>query len=406
MHDFMTQRVWALAPNAVESFCEQVRQAKTQAYNPFSISEHSAPAYEVVDGVAVLDIRGSLSKRSGWWSTGYEDIRKRMEAALADSAVHTIMLNIDSNGGGVDGLKVLCDWIASVRDEKTLCAYVDGKALSAGYWIAASTGTVYAPVTAEVASIGVLQMHIDWSVFNKEFGIEVTYIHSGKWKVAGNPDSPLSDEDQAYLQTQCDSLYGHFTTDVATSMGLDLAALKTWADGQIFFADKGLELGLVSSVIPGRDELIEQLAKESSPMNRKELKDKHPDLFAEVQQEGRKAGLEEGRKLMIDDAQTIVKALAGDEFADKFAAITDSGVTGKQLEALAPLMGPNAAPAPQQDASQPAEADADKSTREQILGALQTSSPSPVNHAGQPKPDTPDQKRAASIDRMKQIARR
>lgn len=403
MHELMTQRVWALADTVVEAVCAQAHQPAPNALFFGGTRREQAAPYEVKSGVAVINVRGVLTKRGGYWTLGYEQIRAKMEAALADSAVRTILLNIDSPGGSADGVKVLADWIASVRDQKPMCAYADGSAMSAAYWIASATGRVFAPKTAEVGSIGVVMQHLDWSRSNERSGVSVTYIHSGKWKVAGNPDNPLSDEDQAYLQEQCDALYAMFTADVSEAMGLEGKAVESWADGRIFLAEDALEHGLLSGITVGREELIEQLAKESSPMTRKELEKQHPDLFAEVQNEARKNGEEAGRKEAFEAAGAIVQAVAGAEAAGRFQALADAGVTGAQLAALAPLMNAAAEPvAPAEDAGS-----ADNASREQILTALQQSAASPVHHIGQEaKPDTPDEKRAASIQRMKGIPRR
>ncbi|GAB6178073.1 S49 family peptidase [Desulfobaculum senezii] len=399
MNELMGQRVWALAPNAVEQVLTQAAQPSAGPF-PFANRRDAQPPYAVQRGVAVINVRGVLTKRGGFWTLGYEQIRTAMEVALSDSAVRSIMLNVDSPGGSIDGVKLLADWIASVRDRKPMCAYADGSAMSAAFWLAAATGCIYAPKTAEVGSIGVVMQHLDWSRANERRGINVTYVHSGKWKVAGNPDSPLSDKDQAYLQEQCDTLYAMFTEDVATALSLDVEAVSDWAEGRIFFAEKARDLGLVSGITAGREELIEQLAKEASPMNRLELEKQHPDLFAEVQGEARKEGEESGRQAAFEAAGAIVKAVAGEEAAERFTALSAAGVTGAQLEALAPLMG---AKAPQE----PSADDAEQASRKQILNALHEQSPSPVHHAGgQHVPDTPDEKRAACLERMKGIPRR
>jgi len=406
----MGQRIWALAPSAIERVCIQARQASAGLPAFARKSGDSEPAYALHKGVAVIDVRGALSKRGGWWTTGYEQIRARMEAALADSAVRAILLNVDSPGGAADGVKVLADWIASVRGVKPLCAYADGTALSAAYWLAAATGRIVAPRTAEVGSVGVVMQHLDWSGANERTGVDVTYIHSGKWKVAGNPDNPLSDPDQQYLQDQCDTLYAMFTQDVAQAMGLDPAALAAWADGQVFFADRALELGLVSAITAGREECIERLAKEASPMNRQELENQHPELLAAVQAEARKTGEEDGRKAAFAAAGSIVQAVAGEEAAVRFQALADAGVTGAQIAALAPLLAAQApAPAVQQPAAPYPEASqqiADASSRQQILAALQQGAATPVHHVGHHQPETPETKRAASAERMKAVPRR
>ena len=64
--------------------------------------------YDVVAGVAIIPISGTLVQKSGYMRpmcgmTGYDGIRANLSMALEDSAVRAIMLDIDSGGGEVSG---------------------------------------------------------------------------------------------------------------------------------------------------------------------------------------------------------------------------------------------------------------------------------------------------------------
>lgn len=405
MFELLGQRLWAIAPTAVEQLFLETRHSPAFAGNSFAESVFRHPPapdrtpYDTIHGVAVVNVRGVLSKRGGWRTLGYEHIRTAVQTALEDRSVRAILLDIDSPGGSADGVKVLADWLCSVRGQKPMCAYADGTMMSAAYWLGAATGRVYAPVSAEVGSIGVVVQHLDWSGFNARTGVNVTYVHAGKWKVVGNPDNPLSEDDMACLQAQCDTLYSMFASDVSASMGLDASAPEQWADGQTFFAEKAQELGLVNAIVAGRDEVIDLLTQESSPMTRKELEDQHPELFAQVRQEGREEAEAQGHKETFAEAAALVRAVAGDDTAARFQALADAGISAKQIEALAPLLGASTPP-------ETAEAPKEQATRQEILKALHETSPSPVTALGQPQPETPESKRTASVERMKQMARR
>ncbi|MBU1001928.1 MAG: S49 family peptidase [Proteobacteria bacterium] len=399
MFELLGQRLWAVAPTAVERIYLETRHPSAGAGLFGRQSEQARASYDVISGVAVINVRGVLAKRGGWWAQGYEQIREDIQAALADGSVRCILLNVDSPGGGADGVKVLADWIYSVRGAKPMCAYADGTMMSAAYWIGAATGRIYAPKTAEVGSVGVVMQHLDWSKYNDKLGVNVTYVHAGKWKVVGNPDNPLSEEDQACLQEQCATLYAMFTEDVARGMGLDASGADQWADGKTFFAEKAQQLGLVSGIVAGREELIERLTQESSPMTRKELEAQHPELLAQIETEARDAAQEQGRKQAMAEAATLIRTVAGDEAADRFQALTEAGVSAKQMEALAPLFAASAQ-------KPEGEGGDDSESRKKILQALQDSGPSPVHATRQPQPETPDMKRAASAERMKNLERR
>src|SRR3990167_8876447 len=64
-------------------------------------------AYDIVDGVAVLPIEGVIAKRMNLFSqisggTSTQLAANSLRAVLADPAVHSIILSIDSPGGTVD----------------------------------------------------------------------------------------------------------------------------------------------------------------------------------------------------------------------------------------------------------------------------------------------------------------
>jgi len=401
MNELFQQQIWAIDGDALASVCAELGAA--EASGSLFRAPEPAPRYETRQGVAIINAVGTLSKRGGWWSRGYEAIQQDIAQALDDPKVNSILLNVDSPGGGVDGVKVLADWIRSAREKKPLCAYADGNALSAAYWIAAATGRIYAPQTARLGSIGIVMQHVDWSKSIERKGANVTYIHSGKYKVVGNSENPLSANDLAYLQAGCDATYQLFTQDVAESMNLDASSAESWADGKIFLAGDALEKGLLTGITAGRDELIELLAKET-PMNRAELEKKYPDAFAEVTREAEAtlaASTEKLREELMHSAAGLVKAVAGDAVAAQFSALAKAGITDAQLEALRPLLT--------QPESQPKaeQAQVDASSRQQILTAITDNSAKPLAHA-EPQKDEAQLKAEAmqeSIARMSALPR-
>src|SRR4051812_3844458 len=69
-------------------------------------NEHKA--YEVFDGVAVLPIEGVLSPKMNMFTqisggTSTQMLSRDIAAALNDSAVHSLILAVDSPGGAVQG---------------------------------------------------------------------------------------------------------------------------------------------------------------------------------------------------------------------------------------------------------------------------------------------------------------
>ena len=90
------------------------------------IEAEPARGYEVLGGVAVIPVEGTLVAKlaappySGM--TGYDGIRVNFLTALADDTVGAIVLDIDSPGGECSGLFDLVDTIVAARGVKPIRA--------------------------------------------------------------------------------------------------------------------------------------------------------------------------------------------------------------------------------------------------------------------------------------------
>jgi ClpP class serine protease len=92
-------------------------------------------------------------------------------------------------------------------------------------------------------------VHDDFSKFNEELGVTVTYISAGKFKTEGNPDEPLSEEAQAHWQQLVDEPYGLFIADVAAGRNVGEAAVRDgFGQGRVLPAQMALDAGMVDSI--------------------------------------------------------------------------------------------------------------------------------------------------------------
>ena len=150
--------------------------------------------YSVNNGVAVIPIRGLLTKRDEMFyeTTNYEDIQNAVNQALQDNEVNSILLDIDSPGGEVGGLFDLVDFIYDTRECKPIFAVANDYACSAAYAIASATEKIFVTRTSCVGSIGVIATHLDVSEADKKAGLKFTTIFAGKKKNDLSPHEPLS----------------------------------------------------------------------------------------------------------------------------------------------------------------------------------------------------------------------
>ena len=215
--------------------------------------------YEVVNGVAVIEMEGIVAKRmslftkiSGGISTYH--VQEQFSAAMADPKVRGILLNIDSPGGGIDGTAELAGMIHSARGEKPVVAFTDGVMASAAYWIGSAADAVYiSGDTAQVGSIGVVAAHMDISKAEEMMGVKTTEITAGKYKRIASRHAPLSQEGRQTMQEMVDYVYSVFVGDVAKHRGVsEEQVLEQMADGRIFFGRQAVNAGWSTVFRPWR----------------------------------------------------------------------------------------------------------------------------------------------------------
>lgn len=180
--------------------------------------------FAVVEGIAVIEIAGTLVHRGAWIGqssglTSYEGIAAQLQAALADPGVRGIALDIDSFGGEVAGAFDLADRIRAARAQKPVHAFVAEHALSAGYVLASQADRIILPRTGAVGSIGVVALHTDMSGALDQKGIAVTLIHAGAHKVDANPYQPLPEAVHDQMQRELEVVRFLFAETVAAGRG-------------------------------------------------------------------------------------------------------------------------------------------------------------------------------------------
>jgi len=206
----------AMASGAVKAEVGQVAAATPERFH-------------VERGVAVVPIRGVLTANSlvlekyyGW--TTYRGIEETCEALSADDTVQTVILDVNSGGGMVIGLKAAAEALARLALVKEVHALVDVVGASAAYWLAAQAGEISLTSGAVVGSIGVGVASVAY-VQPGGSGAQVyefTSTHArAKW-----PD-PSTEEGRAEIKRDLDVTEVEFHDAVAAGRGIPRAELTT-----------------------------------------------------------------------------------------------------------------------------------------------------------------------------------
>lgn len=211
------------------------------------------PPYEVVAGVAIIEVEGTLVQKTGCLHpysgmTGYDGLRQLLAMALADGAVQAVMLDINSPGGEVAGCFDLVDAIYASRGSKPIWAVLDEMACSAAYAIASACDRVTIPRTGDAGSVGVIAMHADFSKALAAEGIAITIIKHGAHKADGNPYEPLPEDVLKRFQADIDRVGALFSATVARNRGLDVRRVESW-QALTFMGEAAVTEGLADEVM-------------------------------------------------------------------------------------------------------------------------------------------------------------
>ncbi|MFN3616042.1 MAG: S49 family peptidase [Rubrimonas sp.] len=217
-------------------------------------ARNGSQPFAVVDGIAVIEIAGTLVHRGAWIGqssglTSYEGIAAQLQAALADPAIRGIALDIESFGGEVAGAFDLADRLRAARHVKPVQAFFADHALSAAYALASQADRIILPRTGAVGSIGVVAMHSDMSGALDQKGIAVTLIHAGARKVDANPYQPLPEAVRDRIAGKLEDLRQLFAETVAEGRGRRLDTLRALGtEAAVFRGEAAVFAGLADEV--------------------------------------------------------------------------------------------------------------------------------------------------------------
>lgn len=205
--------------------------------------------------VAVLPLIGIIAHRIGTAGdistegTSVQGFTKRFRDAVADAGVGSIVIDVDSPGGAVDGVPELADEIFNARGTKPIVAVANTFAASAAYWLAVQADELVVTPSGEVGSIGVFGMHEDISEALAMKGVRTTLISAGKFKTEGNPFEPLTEEARDAMQAAVDGFHDMFVKAVARGRGVKPGEVrKGFAEGRTVLAREAIDEGMADRV--------------------------------------------------------------------------------------------------------------------------------------------------------------
>jgi protease-4 len=193
--------------------------------------------------IGIIQIFGTIG--GGFRPDVYDDLLSSIQENHNTTAV---VLDIDSPGGSVTASDYLYQRIVAIAERKPVVANVRGIGASGAYMLCCAAHRVVASPGALIGSVGVISVRPIIEQMLARFGVEVTVHKGGKFKDIGALwRKPTSDEEER-LQTLVDEAYENFVAIVAKSRKIEIGKVRSLATGEIFWASKAKEYGLVDEL--------------------------------------------------------------------------------------------------------------------------------------------------------------
>jgi capsid assembly protease len=231
------------------------------------IPEDEAKAVEVEMGiygsVAVIDINGVICKRLGlpafvmdfFGLCDLDLIDAQIKSVMNDESITAVVFNVNSPGGYVAGVQSTANLISKLTDKKETVVYSDLQNCSAAYWLSSQCNSIIGSIDAEFGSIGVYTEM--WSISRAlaEVGYDYRLVKVGKYKAIGNPNAPITAEDEAFVLSEVMETAKLFKESVNNRRKID----AEYMEGQTASGNKALDYNYVDGFAEDISEVIATL---------------------------------------------------------------------------------------------------------------------------------------------------
>ncbi|EDB6034170.1 S49 family peptidase [Salmonella enterica subsp. enterica serovar Enteritidis] len=213
--------------------------------------------YQVVSGIAVLPVSGTLVHKLGGMRpfsgmTGYDGITARLQQAMDDPDVKGVLLDIDSPGGQGAGAFDCADMIYRLGEQKPVWALANDLSCSAAMLLASACQRRLVTQTSRIGSIGVVMAHTSYAGKLEQEGIDITLIYSGSHKVDLNGARELPESIRADYQQKMDDARLMFAEKVAQYTGLSVDAVMA-TEAATYDGQAGIDAGLADEMVNAAD---------------------------------------------------------------------------------------------------------------------------------------------------------
>ena len=192
---------------------------------------------------ALVEVRGEIAADT---DASAERLVSALKNAFEDKGAQAVVLRINSPGGSPVQAGIVYDEIKRLKalHHKKVYAVVEEMCASGAYYIAAAADDIYTDKASVVGSIGVLMDSFGFTGVMEKYGIERRLLTAGANKGIGDPFSPLTEPQRAYLQATLDQIHQQFIAVVKEGRGDRLKETPDTFSGLFWNGEEAIKLGL------------------------------------------------------------------------------------------------------------------------------------------------------------------
>lgn len=243
----------ALSVASVLSGCATIKLGPS--YNE-PLTEQTLIETPNMDGkVLLIPVEGMISNEQGRGfllkSPGLLDkVAMQLRKAEKDPDIKTILLRINSPGGGVTTSDILYHELLAFKQRtgKKIFVQMMDVGASGAYYVSMAADSIQVHPTTLTGSVGVITVVPNVVGLSEKIGVEVKTYKTGANKDIGSPFRRMTKEDNAYLQNIINSMAKRFYQIVQTQRGLSDAQMQSVKTARVYLGTEAVEAGLVDSV--------------------------------------------------------------------------------------------------------------------------------------------------------------
>lgn len=329
------------------------------------------------EGIGIINLNGPITKNGGMSSNGTVEMSNMMLQMAKDNRVKGFLINTDSGGGSSAAVQVMVDAINQVKATKPVFALIDkgGMAGSAAYGIISACTAIYSQDGMNiVGSVGTMIQFSGKPHGNVDQDGEKTVVLYATKSTAKNKafEEAINNDNYEMLVNE---LLDPINENFINTVGLNRPQLQgtKFDDGHTVFSKDAV--GTFIDGIASFDEVVNMILSPSSgvvnekkpninsnsnKMTKQEFKQEHPNVYAEILNEGMakekdrveswmaysqadpeavKAGIESGAEITNGQAHKFQAKLASMSMLNDLKADSSVDLATAETPTVAPTGG-------------------------------------------------------------------